>query len=169
MVEDCRCTLNLIMKDGDSAEFLKEYSTPYGWKIFTSRLSKFSQIPLVQETWVFDYNGTKKKVSTDKLSRNRKKGIFTLITPVIIAFLGAKLLELNPSLQAFLLLGGTTILLNFTFYLIFCLREELKFHNFQENKSSKIFTIISLIIPFCLFYMLAVFAVNGLDFLNILM
>jgi len=163
IADDCRCSLNLSLKGRESVGFLKEYSIPYAWDLFTNKLSKFTKIPLTCETWIIDYDGNSKQVSADELSSNRKKGIFGLIIPVFISFLGAKLFKFYPSLHSLLWIGCVTVILNLSFYLIFYLRKEEELKKFKENISTSILVVIRLIVTFGIYYMLAVFAINGLE------
>ena len=155
--------------DGTSDEIFNEY--PFGkfgnhWECFAEKLSVLTNKPLSKEMWQEDYDGKLSLISPEAFQDKKKNGIFMFAVPLSISFLGAACLKVFPSTKAFIYAGLVTVLINIIISFYFVFKNRKDFGKLSNNTFILAVYVLTLLIPYCSFYILFVYWLNSFQWLG---
>lgn len=149
---------------GENSRVICIEDTPFGaghWEIFTEKLSKIVNVPLRKEYWVEDLNGNLDLIPHQNNIAYKKRGMLILCVPLITSFVGAIGYKVADNLQAFMLIGLSVVLMNIGLSFIYAQSNRDKIGDWAANHFTFAVSIITLSIPYTIFYLLIVFALSG--------
>jgi hypothetical protein len=138
--------------------------TPFGgrhWAAFSGRLSQITGLPVKQELWVQDMNGRFLLITAKKAAANRKRNLLPLLVSGACPFVGAILSRLHPTPKYFLYLGLASVAASTAISLAYAISRKDKMGDLATNYLTLTISILTLIIPYSLFYVCFAFLLNG--------
>ncbi len=159
------CKYNLIFDEAENNfRIIIIEDTPFGtghWETFSEKLSKITGLPLKKEFWSEDFNGKLSLVPHEEQITNKKRAWLLISIPIIVALLGAMVYKFYPSFEVFIFSGLITVLFNICLSFIYVFLNRDKFEDWANNHLILIISILTLLIPFSIFYLLFIFLLNG--------
>jgi hypothetical protein len=159
------CKYNLIFEEnGENLRTIINEDSPFGaghWEAFSEKLSKTTGLQLRKEYWVEDLGGNLSLIPHEDRIASRKHGILILCIPLALSIAGAIGYRIAETFQALLLIGVSVVLINIGLSFVYVLFNRDKFGDWAGNHFTLIVYILTLSIPYTIFYLFFVFALNG--------
>ena len=161
--------LILEKHDGSSSVLFYE-DTPYKgshWERFSDRVADAIGRPLEKEIWVEDDNGKLSLISPETLVSSKRKGMWFLAILASVSFLGAASFRISISAKTFFFIGLITVLTNIVISFYYVFRHRDQFGKWGYHNLLLVGAVLTLVIPYSIFYVLFVFALFGFQFPSI--
>ena len=159
------CKYNLVFEEaGDNSRVIFNEDTPFGtghWEAFSEKLSKIIGVPLRKEYWVEDLNGNLSLIPHEDRIANKKHGLIILSVPLITSFIGAIGYKIVDTFQALVLIGLSVVLINIGLSFVYALFNRDKLGDWATNHFTLTVYILTLSIPYAIFYLSFVFVLSG--------
>ena len=159
------CKYNLIFEEaGDNSRVIFNEDTPFGaghWEAFSEKLSRTTGLPLKKEYWAEDLNGNLSLIPHEDRIANKKQGLLILSVLLIISFVGAIGYKIIDTFQALVLIGLSVVLINIGLSFVYALFNRDRIGDWAANPVTLSVSILTLSIPYTIFYLCFVFVLNG--------
>jgi hypothetical protein len=87
-----------------------------------------------------------------------------LSVPLTVSFLGAVTYRVSPSARAFVLFGIISVLVNIIISSAYFVRNRIQFGKWADNPITLVIAVLTLLIPYSMFYCVIAFALMGFRF-----
>jgi hypothetical protein len=156
----------LILEKVDNSIILFKENIPFGssqWKSFSEKLSEITNLPLKKELWIEGDNGKLSLTSTQEHISNKKQGMSIFLVILIFPFFAAVGYTLFPNLKNLIFFGCISAAINLSISFYYVLNNKDKLGEWARNRFIMLLYILSLIIPFTIFYLFFVILIVGLQ------
>jgi hypothetical protein len=138
--------------------------TPFGgkhWAVFSERLSEITGIQIKQELWTADMNGKLSLTTNEKVAYNRKRNLVPLVVAAACTFLGAVVFRMHPTPGFLLYAGLASVAASTAISLVNAVSKKHKMGDLGPDYFTLTVSILTVVIPYALFYLSFAFLLNG--------
>jgi hypothetical protein len=173
-IPGCKFTLTVEDNSGGLTPIFREDTNlAFGakhWQAFAARLVEMTGLPLKKEYYVEQMDGSLSAISFDEIKTNKRRALPIIFLPLIISFIGALIYSLNKTTRMFLLAGSATVVINVILSFFFALLYKNKVFltkgrdimvGIGDNKIISIAYILTLAIPYFLYYLFCISLLSG--------
>ncbi len=159
------CKFYLAIEDhqGNTKNIFEEDTFMGGknWEAFAKKVSEMTNLALKQEYYLEQMDGHLLKKSLSERTKDKRQGLIILLVPLIISLIGAGIYRSYGTSRAFLAAGVVTVGINIllSFIYVFIYRGRMGF--VDKNNFILIIYILTLVIPYSLFYLFSIHVLNG--------
>jgi len=159
------CKYNLVFEEaGDKSRIIFNEDTPFGtghWEAFSEKLSETTSLPLRKEYWVEDLNGNLSLIPHEDRITSRKHGLLILSIPLALSLVGAIGYKITDTSQTLIIIGLSVVLINIGLSFVYALFNRDKLGDWAANHFTLAVSILTLSIPYTMFYLFFVFLLGG--------
>jgi hypothetical protein len=111
--------------------------------------------------WVEDANGRLSAISSERTAANRRRSLLPFLAPLGCSLAGALLFRIHPTFEFFLYFGIGSVAVNVTMSFVYATLKRATLGDMAINYFTLSASILTLIIPYSMFYLFFAFVLNG--------
>ena len=154
----------IFEETGDNSRVIFNEDTPFGarhWEVFSEKLTKTTGLPLRKEYWVEGLSGNLSLIPHKDRIASRKHGLLILSIPLVLSFVGAIGFKIIDTFQALVIMGLSVVLINISLSFVYAYLNQEKLGGWTANHFTLTVSILTLSIPYTIFYLFFVFVLSG--------